>query len=179
MAKSLQDQLLAAGALKKDRATRLKKEKHKQDKQRQRGAAQPDEVRRAAQAAAAQKAARDRELSREQQAAAERRAIAAQVRQLIETNAIDHARGDTPYNFSDGGVIRTLYVEPAQHAALAAGRLAVARLDAGYALIPAGAAAKILERDTTAIVVLNSADEAAGDDDDPYAGYAVPDDLTW
>ena len=58
MAKSLQEQLLEAGALKKDRATRLKKEKRKKGRQQQRGAGATDTAKLSAQQAQAQKVAR-------------------------------------------------------------------------------------------------------------------------
>ena len=89
MAKSLQEQLLEAGALDKARATKIKKAKHKQGKQRARGSAPPDELKITAQQAQAEKIARDRELSRQRQAELDAKAIAAQVHQLIERNIID------------------------------------------------------------------------------------------
>ena len=55
MAKSLQQQLLEAGALDKNRALKLKKAKHKEGKQRARGATPEDEVKALAQKAQAEK----------------------------------------------------------------------------------------------------------------------------
>ena len=179
MAKSLQDQLLAAGALKKDRATKLKKDNHKQAKQRLRGAAAPDEIKVSARQAQAEKAERDRALSRELQAAMERKAILAQVRQLIETNRIDNSGAETAHNFSDQGVIRTIYVTEQQHTALIAGHLAIVQLDESYTLVPAPVAAKIMEREPAAIALMNSADQARPAAEDGYAEYQIPDDLTW
>ncbi len=177
MAKSLQEQLLAAGAVKKDRAARLKKAKHKQGKQQLRGAAGDDDIKRSATLAQAEKLERDRELSRVQQHEREVKARAAQLRQLIVSNRIDTDAGDSPYNFADGKLVHKLFVTGAQQTALANGKLAVARLDDGYALVPAAIAAKLRERDADVVVLLNAATTA--DVDDPYADYQVPDDLTW
>jgi len=179
MAKSLQEQLLAAGAVDKNRAVKLKKEKHKQAKQRARGAAPADEVQRAATRAQQEKADRDRALSKERQAQTEIRALAAQVRQLIEMNRIAIDDGEVPYNFSDNGVVRKVTVTPDQHARIAAGRIAIVRFDNQYALVATPVAEKIAERDPTAIVVMHSSEPAAIDEDDPYADYRIPDDLTW
>jgi len=179
MAKSLQEQLLEAGAVDKNRALKIKKQKHKQGKQRARGAGDDDVVKHSAREAQAAKAAKDRALSRERQAAAQQRAIAAQVRQLIETNAIDREAGDVTYNFPDAGIVKKILITPDQQQHLAVGRLAIARLDTAYVLIPARIADKIAERDAASIVVHNTATDSDPVEDDEYADYQIPDDLTW
>jgi uncharacterized protein len=181
MAKSLTDQLLEAGAVDKDRAARIKKAKHKQDKQRARGSAEPDEIKITASRAQAKKTERDRALSRQRQAALEEKAVAAQVRQLIEKNSIDRRGAEIPYNFSDQGVVKKVHITGKQQAALAGGRIAIARMDESYVLIPAPVAAKIIERDPAAVLVMNTADggDRRFDGDDPYADYEIPDDLIW
>lgn len=179
MAKSLQEQLLEAGAVDKNRAQKIRKQKHKQDKQRARGAGGEDAVKQSAREAQAAKAAKDRALSRERQAEAEQRAIAAQVRQLIEVNAIERAAGEVDYHFQDAGIVKKIAITPDQQQHLAGGRIAIARLDTAYALIPAKIAEKIAERDTASIVVFNTASEVEPVEDDEYADYRIPDDLTW
>ena len=59
------------------------------------------------------------------------------------------------------------------------GRVAIARLGEGYELLPATAARKIMQRDAAAIVLLNTNEPTAVDEDDPYADYQIPDDLMW
>ena len=179
MAKSLQEQLLAAGAVDKSRATKLKKAKHKQAKQRARGSVAADEVKISAQLAQAQKTERDRELSRQLQSAQDEKAIKAQIRQLIETNLIDRQGGDISYNFVDQSVVKKLFLSQEQQSALAYGHLAIGRLDDSYALIPVPVANKIVERDPDAILVLNTPTCGARNSDDPYLEYEIPDDLTW
>lgn len=46
-----------------------------------------------------EKAERDRQLNLERQQAAEKKAIQAQIRQLVETNRLDRSRGETSYQF--------------------------------------------------------------------------------
>ncbi len=179
MAKSLRDQLLQAGVVDKNRATKIKKAKHKQAKQRARGASQPDEVAITAQQTQAKKTERDRALSRQRQTALEEKAIAAQVRQLIERNRLERRDGEIPYRFCDGGIVKKIQVSGEQQTGLAGGLLAIARLDSTYVLIPAPVAAKIAERDARAVLVLNTADDKGANDDDAYVDYQIPDDLTW
>ncbi len=179
MAKSLQDQLLEAGAVKKDRATKLKKDKHKQGKQRLRGAAEPDQIKAQAQRAQAEKLERDRALSRQRQDEADQKAVLAQVRQLIETNGLDDGDAETPYNFTCEGVIRTILVTPALQSSLVNGHVAIVQLDESYVLVAAPVAEKIRERAPAAVALLNSSQATPVDADDPYADYKIPDDLTW
>lgn len=181
MAKSLQEQLQSAGVVAKDRAQKLKKQKHKQDKQRSRGAtdADADAVKRDAEQVQAEKAARDRHLSRERQALSEAKALAAQVRQLVEKNEIAREPGEIPYNFSDAGIVKKITISAFQHGQIVAGRIAIARLDGAYRLIAAPVAAKIAERDPDSVIVMNTSDEAATTEDELYAEYQIPDDLTW
>lgn len=179
MAKSLQDQLLAAGAVDKVRATKIKKAKHKQGKQRARGSAPPDELKISAQQAQQEKIVRDRELSQQRQAVLEEKAIAAQVRQLIQNNIIECDGGDLAYNFTDRDVVKKIYVTQEQHTGLARGRIAIAHFDEGYALIAAPVAAKIIERDPASVVMLNTMTDNVEDGDDLYADYQIPDDLIW
>jgi uncharacterized protein YaiL (DUF2058 family) len=178
MAKSLQQQLLEAGALDKNRALKLKKAKHKEGKQRARGATPEDEVKALAQKTQAEKLERDREISRKYQQTLDEKALRAQVRQLVERNQIDEVEGDSPYNFSDNGIVKKMNLNPELHRSLVSGNVAIARLDDSYVLVPAGAARKIIERGPEVILVLNekSDNEVI---DDQYAAYEIPDDLSW
>jgi uncharacterized protein YaiL (DUF2058 family) len=40
-------------------------------------------------------------------------------------------------------------------------------------------ARKIAERDPETVIELNQQDDSASAEDDPYADYKIPDDLTW
>ncbi|EGV52504.1 nucleoprotein/polynucleotide-associated enzyme [Candidatus Endoriftia persephone str. Guaymas] len=180
MGNSLQDQLLQAGMIAKQKAKKIKKAKHKQDKQ-QRKTKRPvsDQVKQQAQQAQQQKVARDRELNRQKQQAAEQRAVVAQIRQLIEQNQVSVEEGaEIAYNFTDGSKIRRIHVSEGQHALLSNGRLAVVRQGEGYAMVPAVVAEKIRQRDASVILVLNES-QPQDDEDDPYADFKVPDDLMW
>src|SRR5690625_7383294 len=111
---TLQDQLLKAGLIDAKQAKQVSKEKRKKNKQARRtGESGQDEVKQSAQLARAQKAERDRALNRERQEELERRAVAAQIKQVI----INHRQPKTDgraadeYNFTDGQLIKKLRSE--------------------------------------------------------------------
>ncbi len=176
---SLQDQLLQSGLVDKKKAKQLKQAQRKEVRGRQKGQVHIDETREQARQKQLEKAERDRQLNREQQAAAERKAVRAQIVQLITMNRINREGGDVAYQFKDGTRIKKLYVTQKIQGELANGRLAIVRLDEGYELLPAAAAQKIAQRDAELVVVLNQYEPNAADEDDPYADYQIPDDLMW
>lgn len=176
---SLQDQLLKAGLIDDKRANKIKKDKHKQTRKKQKNKIETtDEARLAAQRAQAEKAERDRRLNQQRKADAERKAITAQVRQLVEMNRQAVGEGEIEYSFTDGTLIRRILVTEVQHAQLANGRLCIIRLDGQYELIPMLVAEKIQVRDADARILSNQPTDTP-DEDDPYADYKVPDDLMW
>lgn len=182
MAISLQEQLLKAGLVKEKQLKKSNSEKRKQTRQQLHSkAGVVDEAKEAAKLALAQKAERDRELAKEQNKAAQAKAIAAQIRQIITLNKQPKNNGDVAYNFVDDKKIKTLYVDLAMVAHLSQGRLAIVKLDNQYEIVPQSAALKIQSRDPSFIVVCNEQVKKADgtQEEDPYADYKVPDDLMW
>lgn len=178
---SLQDQLLKAGLADEKKLKAHQKEKKKQRKQQPKGTVQTDETKLRAQQAREEKAERDRQLNQQRQQEAERKAIRAQIRQLVETNRLDRSRGETPYQFADGKKIKKILVDKTMAEQLSIGRLAVVSLgEEDYQVVPEAVARKIMERDEAAVVALHERDRTQDkDEDDPYAGYEIPDDLMW
>jgi uncharacterized protein YaiL (DUF2058 family) len=176
---SLQDQLLKAGLIDDKRANKIKKNKHKQTRQKQKNKIETtDEVKLAAQRAQAEKVERDRLLNQQRKAEAERKAITAQVRQLVEMNRQSREDGDIDYSFTDGTLVKRILITEAQLKQLTNGRLCIIKLDEQYELIPSIVAEKIQVRDTGTQILSNQSTETP-DEDDPYADYQVPDDLMW
>ena len=186
---SLQDQLLKAGMVDAKKAKQLEKEKRRQAKQVRRGQADADtQLEEATAQAKAAKLEKDREANRQQQAQAEEKAIAAQIKQLIETNRIarpTHAK-DEPvgYQFVHGKKIKKILVDAQQQRQLERGIIAIVLLNNSYELVPTPAAAKIAQRNSEIVIVLNdpaavSKDGGDDSDDDYYAEFKVPDDLMW
>ena len=106
-------------------------------------------------------------------------AIVAQIRQLIETSRAKDTEGEVVYNFTDGNVVKRLYVSELVHKHITAGRLAIARLDDNYELVPTAVAEKIKQRDAQYIIESAQTSEVEQNEDDPYADYKIPDDLMW
>jgi len=173
MAGSLKDQLLKAGLVS---TKQVKKADHEKRKGKG-GAPAPDNN--AAQRAQAEKAERDRALNRQRQEEAERKANAAAIRQLIESNRIDKGAGDVPYNFTDGSKISRVYVTAEVHAQLVKGTLCLAKLGARHELVRPDVAEKIRARDPSRVIMPAAGEPDAPAADDPYAAYQVPDDLIW
>lgn len=176
---SLKDQLLKAGLVDEKKARQIEKQKRKQAKQTPKGQVQTNEVREQAQQTRAERAAKDKEINRQRQQAAEAKAIAAQIKQLIDTNRIDRKDGDIAYQFSDGKKIKKLYVTQLLQTQLINGVIAIVRNGDKYELVPAPIADKIKQRDESMVLVQNVAGKTEIDEDDPYADYQIPDDLMW
>lgn len=176
---SLQEQLLKAGIVDKKKAKQVEQEKRKKAKQANKGQPQINETKEQAQKALAEKSERDREINRQREAAAEVKAIAAQIKQLIEANKIEHNRGESSYQFTDGAKIKKIYVTAKQHNQLSRGLIAIVRLKDQYELVPAPVADKISQRDEKIVLVKNQANKEELEEDDYYADYKIPDDLMW
>jgi hypothetical protein len=176
---SLQDQLLNVGLVDKKKAKQLKQEQRKEAKGRQKGQVQIDENKEQVKRNLLEKAERDRQLNKQQQAVAEEKAIQAQIIQLIKMNCIKREGGDIAYQFKDGTRIKKIYVNAQLQKDLIGGRLAIAKLENDFELLPSSAAEKIMQRDPAVIVLLNTYEAVDVDEDDPYADYQIPDDLMW
>lgn len=178
---SLQDQLLKAGMVNAQKAKQVKKQKQKQAKQARHGDVEPnDDVKTAARKAQQEKADRDREINRQNQLVAEQKAIAAQIKQLVESHHLDRSAGEIGYQFVDNKKVKKLYVTAEQQRQLERGQVAIVSLSSDYELVPAKIAEKIQQRDGSTVVMLNErGNSVETDEDDPYADYVVPDDLMW
>lgn len=178
MANSLQNQLMKAGLADKKKARRAQQEKREEANRAKRGEIELEDPAERARRQRAEKAERDRQLEAQRKERQREHEIAAQVRQLIESNSLPREKGQEAYQFVQDKKIRKVYVTAQQHCQLGNGLIGLVALGDGYALVPAVVAEKIRQRDETAILVLNDR-TAAADEDDPYADYPIPDDLMW
>jgi len=179
---SLQEQLLKAGLVKEKQFKKSNSDKRKQTRQQLHSkAGVVDEGKVAAKQALAEKAERDRELAKKQNDAAQIKAVNAQIRQIITMNRIAKGTGDVAYNFVDNKKVKTFYVDLPTVNHLSNGRLAIAKLDEQYEIVPQSAALKIQSRDPSYIIVCNEQqkNQSGIEEDDPYADFKVPDDLMW
>lgn len=177
MSNALKEQLLKAGLADAKKLKAVKKEKHKQKVQAGKNQPVVNEASMLAEQKRQQQVERDKQLNQQKQAALQQKAIAAQVKQLIANNTIK-ANGEVAYNFTDGKLVKRLYVSSRQHDELSRGLLAIAKQDEQFYLVPAAVAEKITQRQADSIIVLN-AKQQQEDEDDPYADFKIPDDLMW
>jgi len=178
---ALQDQLLKAGLVDKNKANRAKSTKHKKMKQ-QRSNNQPvvDEAKQLAEKAIKEKSQRDRELNRQLNEKAQQKAITAQIKQLINVNKMSKGNGDDlAYNFEDNKNIKRIYVTQDSHDAIALGKLAIVKLEGQYEIVPGPVADKIKLRDEKYIILRNDPSQQDEESDDFYAEFEIPDDLMW
>ena len=178
MANPFQDQFLKAGLVDNKKVKKANQEKHKQIKQQQHAKSPAtDEAKLQAQQASAEKAERDRELNRQKVELENKKAIAAQIRQLVETHRAPKGDGDVAYNFQDANKIQRLYVTEATRHLIVRGELVVVRLGNDYELVPRLVAEKISQRDPDCVISVKEAAPAA--EADVYSKYKIPDDLIW
>jgi len=181
MAKSLQEQLMGSGLVDKKKAKSIQKEKRNKRKQTPKGEIQVDELKIRTEKQKNEKAEKDRALNKLRQKEQEQKAIQAQIKQLIENNAVAREGGEIGFQFAVGSKIKKLYINEEQQDHLLKGRLAISNLAEEYILVPAGVADKIFERDEACVVYRqdNSESTLVVDEDDPYKDYEIPDDLMW
>ena len=144
---------------------------------------------------------RDKELNAQREQARRQSEVQAQIRQILDSGAVPREPGDIHYRFVHEAKVKTLYLSEEQYARLLEGRLALAvRASDHYTLVSTDTAEKLLQRDPSCIVVNNrrqkSEVSSAGTEnstvaektdahttgsatEDPYAAYAIPDDLMW
>ncbi|MBB6113846.1 hypothetical protein F4826_000724 [Rahnella inusitata] len=175
---TLQEQLLKAGLVSSKKMEKVQRTAKKSRVQSREARAAVEENKKA-------QLERDKQLSEQQKQAALSKEYKAQVKQLIEMNRITDAKGDIGFNFTDGNLIKKIYVDKTTQSQLISGRLAIARLlvdsngESEYAIIPASVADKIAQRDAGSIVLNSALSQEEQDEEDPYADFKVPDDLMW
>jgi len=176
---SLQEQLLKAGLVDKKKAKRVNQVKSQQKKiERRTGVQEVDESRQAALEAQQKHRETVRELNAQRDAEAHKKAVQAQIQQMIQQSRQGRGGGDIAYNFTNGTKIERLYVSAAIRDQLAAGQLVIVKLGEATELVPKVVADKIAERDPTIVIRVKKA-ESRPAEDDPYADYKIPDDLMW
>lgn len=176
---SLQEQFLKAGLVDQKKIKRVHQDKSQQNKvARRTGTETVDEARQAV--LEAQQKQRDavRELNSKRDAEARKKAIHAQIVQMVQQGRQSRGGGDIAYNFTFGTKIERILVSAAVRSQLAAGQLVIVRLGEATELVPKVVADKIAERDPS-IVIRVKKPEVRPSEDDPYADYKIPDDLMW
>ncbi len=185
MGKSLQEQLLEQGLVKKQQVHQHKQSSHKQQKRRRGGAkdtapSMSEEARARAAEAEAEKRARDKELNRERDERAARRARRIEIEQTIASARADRVPGDELFQFVDNDKVKRIYVTAEVRKGLVEGALSVLRIRRTYAVVDSALAERLAAEDP---FVRPSATATPGGDgadaDEYYDRFEVPDDLSW
>ena len=81
----------------------------------------------------------------------------------------------------DNNVIKRMYVDQLTQNRISSGKLAIVKFQGGYEIVPVQVADKISQRDENAVVYRADTlvEEQSSEEDDWYADYQIPDDLSW
>ena len=179
MGNAFQDQLLKAGLVTKQQVKKAQSTTHKNKKQRSKKDKSVDENKLKAQQAIKTKADHDKELNKRKEEQAKQKAISAEIDQLITTNCIKRSdECEIVYNFEHRKKVNRIYVNDDLRKQIIDGKLGVARIEGRYELVPKIIAEKIQQRNEKRIILFEH-EEQVIDENDPYAKFQVPDDLTW
>lgn len=185
MSSTLREQLLKAGLVTEKQVRDSERQQRDSTRQQQRQPGKnkapppppPQQI--AAQQKAAAKAARDAELNRRRQLAAEAKEKALQIKQLIAQHRLPKiVDSEDRFHFVAGKKLRFILVDPAMREGIDRGTLCIVRYNGQSEVVPAEIAQRIRERDERAVVQLKN-DDSRPDADDPYKDFVVPDDLKW
>lgn len=174
---SLKDQLLKAGLVKKNEVKNKPKKKAPTQPKKARKKVSEQTLR--VQRAMLEKAKKDKKLNQQRKAEAERKAVQAQIKQLVDASKLDRKDGEIAYNFTHKKKVKSIYVTPEQQKQLVRDQIVIVCLeDAIFELVPKLAGQKIAQRNPKSVIE-NSIPKASPEEDDPYADYEIPDDLVW
>ncbi len=177
MGNTLQDQLLKAGLVDKNKANKANRELRKQT--RQQSNIKKSATQTAQQLRQQEKAAKDRELNQRREEARKQREIAIQIKQLVEAHR--HPRSnhedDKPFYFNNKGKVKQMYVSADTQKMITSNKLVIVNCNGVFELVPKEIAEKIRQRNPS--LVMDLAEEKPTSEDDPYSEYQVPDDLIW
>ena len=182
MKESIQDQLLRAGLTDAKKLNAVKKNKRKQPKtaKKNRGIVD-DQVKEAVRQSALNKAQHARDNNAVRDEAAKRKAINAQIKQLINVHEEPRDAAGDDFHFTDGKHIKKMAVANSQRTRLISGLLKIAKQGDSYALLPSPVADRIAQRDISRIIDCRDTKEPAltTEEQEWYKDFAIPDDLDW
>jgi len=183
MAKSLQEQLMGSGLVDKKQAKKIQKEKRQKRKQTPKGLLQEEAAQKQdlVDKQKQEKIEKDRELNRLKKAEQDKKAIKAQIIQLIQANKIERQKGDIGFQFVVKKQIKKLYIDKEQQGYLLRGKLAITQQNDEFFIVPSAVAEKISQRDEAVVVYLETMKNETIEslEDDPYKDFVIPDDLMW
>jgi len=178
MANSLQDQLLKAGLVSREK---LKDSRQQARRKRKRsgGKPAPDPAVGAASKRRQEQHQRDKRLNADRQQQRQDKEQRLRVRELVLANSLNVADAEQRYNVVREGRIRRLYVTAEQRLKLSDGQLAVTIAKGRNHIISLAVAEKIRQLMPGYFIYLSTESAAIDEADGDYAEFKVPDDLMW
>jgi hypothetical protein len=110
MAKSLQEQLMGSGLIDKKKAKTIQKEQRMERKQVPKGHSPDNKEKDHLEKLKQEKIERDKELNKKIAEESEKKALKAQVKQLIKSNEIKRIIGEIAFQFTDNKKIKKIYL---------------------------------------------------------------------
>ena len=103
-----------------------------------------------------------------------------EIRRILDTDAEKiEAETDTPFHFARGERLKRLYVSEDQRRRLAAGELAIVGFRGRHNLVPRPSGERVRELRPEVFVFIAGGDDGVDKVEEGYEAYEVPDDLLW
>jgi len=178
---SLQDQLLRSGLINKQKAKQVQTDKRRNAKQKKKkGTVEISAAQLAINEQKEQQRKQDLEKNKEIQAQLAARAEHGKLIQMIAQHCEKDYHGDVDYHFTFANKVKRIAINEKTQQSLINGGLAICALNEEFYLINKEAASKLREIDDSVLVSLHDKVEISDiEEEDPYAEFAIPDDLMW
>lgn len=160
---SLQEQLLKAGLVNKERSTHPKKKNSKKKRK---------PVATAHQRIVPDNSPSPSELKKQKE-------LRVEVKKRLRSYKINDKAGEIAYNYTINNRIKRFFVTEEQQKQLIEGALAIANWNGISYLIPFVAIEELRSLYPKINICVSTTDKNEMDKNDPYAEYAIPDDLKW
>lgn len=178
---SLQEQLMQSGLINKQKAKQAQTEKRRNAKQKKKkGTIEVSAAQQTINAQKEQQKQQDLEKNKAVQISLDERAAHGKLIQMIAQHCEKDYQGEIDYHFTYASKVKRIAINEITQKSLINGLLAICVLNEDFYLINKEAAEKLTEIDASVLVSLHEkVDVQAIDEDDPYAEFAIPDDLVW
>lgn len=180
---SLQEQLMNSGLINKQKVKQAQTEKRRQAKQqkKKKGTTVVSDVQIAIKEKIEQQKQKDLENNQQTQQELAERAAHGKLIQMIAQHCEKDYQGELDYHFTYDNKVKRIAVTPSIQQGLIKGLYAICVLNEAFYLINKEAAQKLRDIDPSVLVALHDQTAAVEEtqEDDPYAEFAIPDDLMW
>ena len=178
---SLQEQLMKSGLINKQKAKQAQTEKRRKAKQKKKkGAVEVSEIQLSINEQKQLQKNQDLEKNRKTQAELDARSAHGKLIQMIAQHCEKNYQGEIDYHFTYDNKVKRIAVNEKIQQGLIRGMLAICVLNEEFYLINKEASAILADIDQSVLVALHDKVEPlVSEEEDPYAEFAIPDDLIW